>query len=128
MKTIRKTNLKKELQSRPEQSLNTGNQPVIDLVARRANRSLGSESLLNLLRHEFLHFYELAEVVGRWVWAAFPDKQGREVTSTLSQLGFHWNNLRQVWQHPCGTIPAERQKVDPRKRFGSHFAADQKAA
>jgi hypothetical protein len=41
----------------------------------------------------------------------------------LSELGFHWNNTRQAWQHPCGTIAFERANYDPRKRYGSHFPA-----
>jgi hypothetical protein len=46
----------------------------------------------------------------------------------LAELGFHWNNKRQSWQHPCGTITDERATYDPRKRYGSYFAADQKPA
>ena len=41
---------------------------------------------------------------------------------------FHWNNTRQAWQHPCGTITDERADYDPRKRYGSYFAADRIAA
>jgi hypothetical protein len=40
----------------------------------------------------------------------------------LSELGFHRNNTRQAWQHPCGTIADERADYDPRKRYGSYFA------
>jgi hypothetical protein len=46
----------------------------------------------------------------------------------LAELGFHWNNTRQTWQHPCGTRTVERASDDPRKRYGSSFAADQKPA
>ena len=73
-------------------------------------------------------FYELAQVIGKWVWVTFPEKQPLEVTSTLSQLGFHWINARQAWQHPCGTIPVERRSFNPRRRYGAHFAADKNAA
>jgi hypothetical protein len=41
---------------------------------------------------------------------------------------FHWNNTRHAWQHPCGTIADERADYDPRKRYGSYFAADVKPA
>jgi len=37
-----------------------------------------------------------------------------------------WNNARQAWQHPCGTIRKERATFDPRKRYRSYFAADMK--
>ena len=33
------------------------------------------------------------------------------VTRVLAELGFHWNNTRQAWQHPCGTIPVEAGDV-----------------
>ena len=52
------------------------------------------------------------------MWITFPEKQPVEVTCQLSQLGFHWNNLRQAWQHPCGTMPADRKNYDPRSRYG----------
>jgi hypothetical protein len=63
-------------------------------------------------------------VVGKWVWVQFDGKQPATVTNVLSELGFHWNNTRQAWQHPCGTIADERADYDPRKRYGSYFAAD----
>jgi len=127
-----KTNTNKnqiKAQSRPEQlSTSTGNRPKINLELRRANRALDTEKLLALLRSQTPRFFELAEVVGKWVWIQFTEKQPAEVTAVLAELGFHWNNARQVWQHPCGTIQVEPVKHDPRKRYGSQFAADQKAA
>ncbi len=94
---------------------------------RRVNRALDSEKLLALMRNRFPKFFELAEVVGKWVWIEFADKQPSNVTSVLAELGFHWNNTRQAWQHPCGTI-SEPADYDPRNRYGSYFAADQKTA
>src|ERR1041384_508153 len=76
--------------------------PVLDFEKRREYRQLPTESVLELLRTEAPKFFSLAEVVGKWVWVQFADKQPREVTGALSQLGFHWNNKRQAWQHPCG--------------------------
>ena len=67
-------------------------------------------------------------MVGKWVWIQFDGKQPADVTSVLAELGFHWNYSRQLWQHPCGTIAEERAIYDPRKRYGSHFAADHIAA
>ena len=122
MKT--KTNTS-ELKSRPEQ-LNTKPLPKIDLALRRTNRALNTEKLLALLRRETPRFFEVAEVVGKWVWIQFTDKQPSEITMVLSELGFHWNNTRQAWQHPCGTIAFDRANYDPRKRYGSYFAADVK--
>jgi hypothetical protein len=120
---------KSELQSRPEQlSTSTGNRAKIDYQKRRVNRSLETEKLLGLLRSEAPSFFDIAEVVGKWVWIQFSDKQPPTVTRVLAELGFHWNNTRQTWQHPCGTIPDERATYDPRKRYGSYFAADHNPA
>ena len=128
MKTKSKTqNQKSGLLNRPEQ-LSTGNRPKIDMALRRANRKLETEKLLVFLRNETPNFFEVAEVVGKWVWIQFSDKQPPTVTRILAELGFHWNNTRQTWQHPCGTIPDERADYDPRRRYGSYFAADQKPA
>jgi hypothetical protein len=98
----------------------------INLALRRKNRKLETEKLLALLRSKTPVFFDLAEVVGQWVWIQFSDKQPPTVTRVLAELGFHWNNTRQIWQHPCGTIPDERATYDPRQRYGSYFAADLK--
>ena len=121
-----KTKLKKqksELQNRPEQ-LSTGSRPQIDYARRLANRTLKTEKLLDLLRSEKPNLLELAEVVGKWVWIQFTDKQPFQVTSVLAELGFHWNNTRKAWQHPCGTATFDAATYDPRRRYGSYFAAD----
>ena len=114
MKTNTNKNQKSEAQSRPEQ-LSTNNRPQINLELRRANRALETEKLLALLRNQTPRFFELAEVVGKWVWIQFTDKQPPSITCILAELGFHWNRKRQVWQHPCGRI-TERADYDPRKR------------
>jgi hypothetical protein len=125
MKTNTNKNQKSGLKSRPEQ-LSTGNRPKIDFARRVANRSLDTEKLLALLRSETPNFFEIAEVVGKWVWIQFADKQPFQVTRVLAELGFHWNNTRKAWQHPCGTAPVEAATYDPRRRYGSYFAADVK--
>ena len=127
-----KTNTKNQkqkigAQSRPEQ-LSTENRPKIDMQLRRTNRALETGKLLSLLRSKTPNFFELAEVVGKWVWIQFTEKQPSEVTRVLAELGFHWNNTRQTWQHPCGTIADERANFDPRQRYGSYFAADRMTA
>src|SRR6202789_3708314 len=107
-----KKNKKSGLLNRPKQ-LSTGERPKINLELRRANRKLETEKLLVLLRSETPNFFELAEVVGKWVWIQFSDKQPPTVTRVFAELGSHWNNTRQTWQHPCGTIPDERATYDP---------------
>jgi hypothetical protein len=125
--TNKRQNHKSGLLSRPEQ-WSTEIRPKIDFALRRANRALATEKLLALLRSETPRFFESAEVVGKWVWIQFSEKQPSDVTRVLGELGFHWNNTRQTWQHPCGTIRIEAANYDPRKRYGSYFPADQKAA
>jgi hypothetical protein len=124
MKT--KTHKDSELQNRTAQ-LGGDELPKIDFAKRTENRGLPTDSLLNLIRREAPQFWGMAEVVGKWVWIQFEGKQPRQITTVLSQLGFHWNNKRQVWQHPCGTI-AESSLYDPRRKYRSYFAADEKPA
>jgi len=97
--------------------------PRIDFARRQANRELPTDQLLVLLRTEAPRFYELAEVVGKWVWIQFAERQPREVTAALAQLGFHWNNTRQTWQHPCGAL-THGSPGDPRAKYGARHAAD----
>jgi hypothetical protein len=126
MKT--KTHKDSELHNRTAQRIeNTAELPKIDLNRRNQNRALPMESLLNLIRKEAPDFWNVAEVVGKWVWIQFEGKQPREITAILSQLGFHWNNRRQVWQHPCGQVRA-RADFDPRRKYRSFFPADAKPA
>ena len=125
MKSTAQKKEKNGLLSRSEQ-LGFEGRPSIDLERRRANRALETEKLLALLRSDAPRFFEIAEVVGKWVWIQFSDKQPPTITSVLAELGFHWNNTRQARQHPCGTIRRERATFDPRKRYRSYFAADAK--
>lgn len=116
-----------ELKSRPEQFSTKTGLPKINLSRRNQYRTWNTERVIALLRKEAPKFFEIAEVVGKWVWIQFDDKQPVEVTSVLSQLGFHWNNRRQAWQHPCGTV-TKGSEFDPRAKYGSHFPAHTKAA
>jgi hypothetical protein len=125
MKSTAQKKEKKGLLSRSEQ-LGFEGRPEIDFDLRRANRALETEKLLALLRSDAPRFFEVAEVVGKWVWIQFDEKQPSTITRVLAELGFHWNNARQTWQHPCGTIQRERAAFDPRKRYRSYFAADMK--
>jgi hypothetical protein len=107
---------------------NTATRPQIDFNKRQANRLLGTQELLELLRTQAPRLYELSEVVGKWVWIQFADKQPADITAQLSQFGFHWNNKRQAWQHPCGPVQSEASPADPREKYGSRYAADMQAA
>jgi hypothetical protein len=98
----------------------------IDREQRQANRQLPTEQVLDLLHRRLVHAFELAEVVGKWVWITFPEPQEQQITAELSQLGFHWNSRRKVWQHPCGVFKGE--PTDPRTKYQSFHPADQVAA
>ena len=100
----------------------------INFTRRRVNRSLDTENLLRLMRSRSPRFFEVAEVVGRWVWVQFEQQPEVEIRRQLAQLGFHWNNTRQAWQHPCGVFRDRRVRFDPRRKFGSYFAADMMTA
>ena len=102
--------------------------PYVNYEERQKSRSLSSAEVLAHLRRWYPQAYELAEVVGKWVWVTFPDQPAENVRAGLSQIGFHWNNARKCWQHPCGQFATEGSGADPREKYGSHFAADLKAA
>jgi len=126
MKTNTNTNSDSRLLNRTAQR-NGNKLQRIDFVRRHRNRGLRTESLLNLIRREAPEFWDLAEVVGRWVWIQFEGKQPSRITAALSEFGFHWNNRRQVWQHPCGTITSSSNQ-DPRRKYRSYFPADLNSA
>jgi len=89
------------------------------------NRELPTQTVLELLKAQLPRQYELAEIVGKWVWLEFPKASQRAATNTLARLGFHWNSRRGVWQHPCGACaPFASHPQDPRTKYGSYFAAD----
>ena len=127
MKTNTEKNTKSGLKNRPE-PLSTASPRQIDFSRRKANRSLDTGRFLALLQADAPKFFELAEVVGNWVWIQFADKQPVAVTRVLAELGFHWNNARKAWQHPCGLFRDEASPVDPRRIYGSYFPADLKPA
>ena len=91
------------------------------------NRELPTNTVLEFLRKQLPEQYELAEVVGKWIWLDFPKASHRAAANTLYRLGFHWNQRRCVWQHPCGACaPYATHPKDPRSKYGSYFAADLK--
>ncbi|MGD0816201.1 MAG: hypothetical protein ABSA83_21625 [Verrucomicrobiota bacterium] len=97
--------------------------PRVDFAKRNANRQLPTAEVLNLLENEAPLLLRMVQIVGKWVWIQFPERQPREVTSILAQVGFHWNKRRQLWQHPCGIeSEAGTGDYDPRKRYGCQAA------
>jgi hypothetical protein len=73
--------------------------------------------------------YGLAEVVGKWVWLDVSPTSKLALAGVLWALGFHWNQRRGVWQHPCGKFdPLGSHPTDPRAKYRSYFPADAQAA
>ena len=112
----------------PEQAKPGRILPYVNYAEREANRALPTEKVLDLLRKWLPAAYDLAEVVGKWVWVTFPEQPAEQLRGQLSQFGFHWNNARKCWQHPCGQFATEGSGADPRQKYGSLFPADQVAA
>jgi len=101
--------------------------PYVNFEERDRNRQLPVEKVLDTLRQWMPRAYELAEVVGKWIWITFPEQPVETLRADLSQLGFHWNNTRKCWQHPCGeTLPRGQQ--NPREKYATYFPADRIAA
>ena len=95
----------------------------IDIEARKRNRTLPTEKVLNLLQTQLPAAYHLAEVVGKWVWVRFQEQPAPELRQQLAQLGFHWNRERQAWQHPCGQFRLSSSN-DPHEKYQSYHPAE----
>jgi hypothetical protein len=94
-------------------------------VRHCANRGLTTEKVLNYLRTRLPGQYELAEVVGKWVWLEVSPARQPGLAKVLWTLGFHWNQRRGVWQHPCGKFdPLGSHPTDPRAKYRCYFPAD----
>jgi hypothetical protein len=109
--------------SRPEQS-NTAGQG--GQAQHNANRRLSTQTVLEYLRTKLPQHYELAEIVGSWIWIELSPARQEAIATVLWDLGFHWNKRRQVWQHPCGMFePFTPHPADPRSKYGSRFITGQ---
>ena len=96
-----------------------------DFVRHCTNRRLSTETVLNYLRTRLPRQYEVAEVVGKWVWLDVSPTRKPNLAALLWALGFHWNQRRGVWQHPCGSFnPFGIHPADPRAKYRSYFPAD----
>jgi len=94
-------------------------------AARRSNREMPTNSVSALPKAQLPQQYELAEIVGRWIWLEFPARSHRAAANTLWRLGFHWNQRRCLWQHPCGSCaPYSVHSGDPRSKYGSRSATN----
>ena len=111
----------------PQAQAKPDNRLPIDTEARKKNRTLPTPKVLELLKTSNPGLFNLAEVVGKWVWVQFRETPAPELRQMLAQLGFHWNRERQAWQHPCGAFRL-RGFQDPHEKYASYFPADTRAA
>ena len=95
----------------------------IDHEQRQANRKLDTAAVIAKLQDTRPDLYKRAVIVGSWVWLSFDGKPEATTRAAISQLGFHWNNTRQVWQHPCGKFTFG-SKSDPRDTYTSKPAME----
>ena len=98
--------------------------PVIDMGQRTANRALAAGPLLDMMHTLTPELHKAALIVGSWVWVSLDTPPPQSVRATLAQFGFHWNNKRQVWQHPCGNQDTTAGPGDPRQRYGCQPATN----
>ena len=103
------------------------NRLPIDTEARKKNRTLPTAKVLELLKTSNSGLFNLAEVVGKWVWVTFRETPAPELRQMLAQLGFHWNRERQAWQHPCGVFRLG-SVTDPHQKYSCYFPADVRSA
>ena len=124
IRTVEQTATAAAPQAQPEKK---DNRLPIDTEARKKNRTLPTPKVLELLKTSNPGLFNLAEVVGKWVWVTFRETPAPELRQILAQLGFHWNRERQAWQHPCGAFRL-RGFQDPHEKYASYFPADNKTA
>jgi hypothetical protein len=63
------------------------------------------------------------------VWLDVCPARKPNLANLLWSLGFHWNQRRGVWQHPCGSFdPFGVHPTNPRAKYRSYFPADLKSA
>jgi hypothetical protein len=105
-------------QARPDARL------PIDPDQRALNRKLDTAAVIGLLRDTRPDLYKRSVIVGAWVWLSFDTAPEPETRQQISQLGFHWNNTRKVWQHPCGKFSLAAKTHDPRDIYESKPAME----
>lgn len=122
IRNIEQTNTNTEAVAPAAQPERKDNRLPIDSEARKANRTLPTPKVLNLLLTTLPDVYRAAEVVGKWVWVTFQEQPAAEIRQQLAQLGFHWNRDRQAWQHPCGQFRLSSAQ-DPHEKYSSYRPA-----
>ena len=116
-----------QAQTPQQQAQKPDNRLPIDSEARMKNRTMPTDKVLALLHTVNPDLFNLAEVVGKWIWVQFKEQPAATLRQQLAQLGFHWNRERQAWQHPCGAFRL-RGAGDPHDKYPTYYPGDQKPA
>ena len=119
----------KTINSQPSTPNTPKVRPYVNFEERDRNRQLPVDKVLDTLRQWIPRAYELAEVVGKWIWITFPEQPVEKLRADLSQLGFHWNTrqpgslserypskrntIEQLREARVGTRPSPRSLVYP---------------
>jgi hypothetical protein len=126
MKTTNQNEASAPANVRPSSVSKTSKAIQTEFVRHCVNRRLSTETVLNYLRTRLPRQYEVVEVVGKWVWLDVSPARKPGLASVLWALGFHWNQRRGVWQHPCGSFnPFGIHPADPRAKYRSYCRAAQ---
>ncbi|HEU5072022.1 MAG TPA: hypothetical protein VFV96_16585 [Verrucomicrobiae bacterium] len=75
------------------------------------NRAVDTVTLLGLLRRRSPRFFELAEVVGRWVWIQFERPPEVDTRQRWAQLSLEWKTCG------CQPVDLERETNGGMRRF-----------
>jgi hypothetical protein len=82
-----------------------------DFRLHQQGREFEQCRVLVFLKRRVPQVWPVAEVVGGWVWVQHPYSPIDQVCSRLFELGFHWSQRRQLWQHPCGQFSRLRSRI-----------------
>lgn len=88
----------------------------------KLNRMLSRNQVLEQLLRKSPVLFQQASIVGEWVWIEnhelHPSKLLVEIVVFLRNIGFHYNEDRFAWQHPCGHPCKKLIGRDPREYYG----------
>src|ERR1017187_371107 len=89
MKTTNQIEASAPANVRPSSVSKTSKTEQAEFVRHCSNRRLTTEAVLNYLRTRLPRQYELAEVVGKWVWLDVSPSRKPNLAALLWALGFH---------------------------------------
>ena len=89
--------------------------PYVNFAERDFNLTLSVEKVLEKLKRWMPQQYNLAEVVGKWVWVTFTEPPAERVRAELSQPWFPLEQHPQMLAAPLRGDPPARNTGTSRK-------------